>query len=170
MCAYRPRFERVPKQAASQALWCSVATLNTDGSLTVSPWSERPPSAKRAPYSCTGTCLFAYRLQRPVSGECSSRKPKIGRRGSNSPDRPEPYESPVSPDTTECPAVGSSPKNRSNVPRDPQKSLRMQVSAPAQAPVSGPLCNQQENDPEDCDVVTSSPNRLCAKVNLVDQC
>ena len=32
----------------------------------------------------------------------------------------------------------------------------MRVSAPAQAPVSEPFCNPQENNPEDCDVVTST--------------
>ena len=99
-----------------------------------------------------------------MSGECSSKKPKIGRRGNSSPDVPVPCESPVPPDISECPAVRFAPKNLSNVFRASEMGLQMPVSAPVHAPVAVPSCkfptasdpDQQENDPEDCDVGTST--------------
>ena len=55
LCAYRPCFERIPKQASSQTLVQSVACLERNGSVTRSPWRERMPSARRGPSS--GTCI-----------------------------------------------------------------------------------------------------------------
>ena len=138
MCAYCSRFERVPKQAASQAVCCSVATLNTEGELTVSPLSERPPSAKRAPYSCTGTCLFAYRLQRPVLGECS----------------PSPRK----------PNAGVQAETPSSTPQDYKMGLQVLASTPVSSPVAACLCKnepvsdseQREDATETCNAVTST--------------
>ena len=61
LCAYRPRFERIPKQAAIKALQMSVACLTPEGVLEVSPWTGRAASAKRAPYAALGACVFAFR-------------------------------------------------------------------------------------------------------------
>ena len=81
LCAYRPRFERIPKQAAQQTVWQAVATLSPDGTLAVSSWHET--SSQRAAYSSVGTCIFAYRWQRPVQEQQGSRSPQThGSKGS----------------------------------------------------------------------------------------
>ena len=47
VCAYRPRYERTPKVAASQDLHVSVAHLSPQGTLEVSEWKLRPACARR---------------------------------------------------------------------------------------------------------------------------
>ena len=61
LCAYRPRYERTPKQAASKDLYGAVAHLTPKGELLVSAWNPRPANARRAEYDRPGACIFAYR-------------------------------------------------------------------------------------------------------------
>ncbi|CAE7443005.1 GIP, partial [Symbiodinium sp. CCMP2456] len=61
LCAYRPRYERTPKQAASKDMYRAVAHLTPKGELQVSEWSARPACARRAEYDRPGACIFAYR-------------------------------------------------------------------------------------------------------------
>ena len=75
LCAYRPRYERLPKQASTQPLYTCVAHLSPDGSLTVSPWTLRAPSARREPFDRKGACIFAFRSSRPVSTHVSAVQP-----------------------------------------------------------------------------------------------
>ena len=70
LCAYRPRYERVPKQAASHCLSMSVAHLKPGGELEISPWTIRPPAARRASFDRPGACIFAFRYA-SSSGEAS---------------------------------------------------------------------------------------------------
>ena len=66
LCAYRPRFERVPRPAANKTLHMRVAHLTPKGCLEVSEWIERSPSARRAPYDRPGACIFAFAYNRPA--------------------------------------------------------------------------------------------------------
>ena len=58
--AYRPRLERIPPDAGVQAYDRSVASLTVDGTLTVSPWSQRLPGEIRRQVTQVNVCLFAY--------------------------------------------------------------------------------------------------------------
>ena len=54
LCAYKPKFERIPTEAHTQTLEQAVATLSQKGELHISPWQERPAgirSTSRAPAS-----------------------------------------------------------------------------------------------------------------------
>ena len=61
LCAYRPRYERVPKQAATHHMQVSVAHLDPRGTLEITPWTDREPVARRAEFDCPGACIFGYR-------------------------------------------------------------------------------------------------------------
>ncbi|CAE7239120.1 RE1 [Symbiodinium sp. CCMP2592] len=65
LCAYRPRFERVPKPAATRDLYRAVAHLAPSGALEVSEWVLRPASTRRENFDRAGACIFAYRHQPP---------------------------------------------------------------------------------------------------------
>ena len=75
LCAYNPRFERIPKAAAAKPLYMRAAFLAPDGSVEISQWSERPPSARRAPFSHAGACVFAFRYQAPETPVCDNSVP-----------------------------------------------------------------------------------------------
>ena len=78
LCAYRPRCERIPKQASSQQLYMCVAQLSPDGTPNLSPWSCRPASARRAPFDRQGACIFAFRYVRPVTGSDTQKSVAAG--------------------------------------------------------------------------------------------
>ena len=61
LCAYRPKFERIPEQAHTHQLQRAVATLTPKGSLTVTAWEDRPAGKRRQAYEADGTCIFAFR-------------------------------------------------------------------------------------------------------------
>ena len=71
--AYRPKFERIPPEAARTALYRAVVTLGPDGTLSQTGWEERPASKQRRPFASTGTCLFAFARHPP--GEVSQTAP-----------------------------------------------------------------------------------------------
>ena len=67
LCAYRPRFERMPKQAASHHMYARVAHLTPGGVLEHTSWKSRESSARRAAFDRPGACIFAYRYERPAA-------------------------------------------------------------------------------------------------------
>ena len=75
LCAYNPRFERIPRTAAVKPLYMCTAFLAPDGSVEISQWSERLPSARRAPFSHAGACVFAFRYQAPETPVCDNSVP-----------------------------------------------------------------------------------------------
>ena len=80
LCAYRPRFERVPKQAAAHCMQVRVAHLNQTGNLELTPWNTREASARRAVFDRPGACLFAYRYSKARDQDSSSEiHPKPGK-------------------------------------------------------------------------------------------
>ena len=79
LCAYNPRFERIPKAAAVKPLYMRTAFLAPDGSVEISQGSERLPSAGRAPFSHAGACVFAFRYQAPEAPVCDNSVPVKGR-------------------------------------------------------------------------------------------
>ena len=60
LCGYRPRFERVPKPAATHHMLVRVAHLSPQGALELTPWNPRPPASRRAVFERPGACIFAY--------------------------------------------------------------------------------------------------------------
>ena len=58
--AYKPRLERVPKEAASQDLHQSVVSLSREGYLEVTPWSIRPAGAFRSRVNQMSIAMFAH--------------------------------------------------------------------------------------------------------------
>ena len=44
LCAYNPRFERIPKPAAVKHMFMRVACLTPAGDLALSEWAQRSPS------------------------------------------------------------------------------------------------------------------------------
>ena len=57
LCAYKPRFERTPKQAATCDMYRSVAHLSPAGDLEFSEWTARPACARRDVFDRPGASL-----------------------------------------------------------------------------------------------------------------
>ena len=124
LCAYNPRYERIPKQASTKTLYSCVACLSPDGQLTVTPWNKRESSARRAPNVQSGACVFAFRYSPPGPVPCTAEefpfprppKGKFPRKGSRPEVPPEPAVAPT------C----QSPKNKEDPtpvrPPDPEST------------------------------------------------
>ena len=61
--AYRPRLERIPKEAQTMTFDRAVATLNETGDLHVTPWDVRIAGAMRRPVRQVSTALFAFQAE-----------------------------------------------------------------------------------------------------------
>ena len=177
LCAYRPRFERVPKSAFSKDLYICVAHLDPDGNLTLTPWTFRPASARRAVHYQNGACIFAFRHQRPeghvpsAKGSsatsvkaCPSETAPVVPSGSGFPshDKPEP------PETTFLDSRPVPPLDPANVPDLNQATEPLASGAPR----GGATCDccwaepSVEHDP--LSIPEESPEDLEAVYEEVD--
>ena len=60
--AYRPRLERIPEEAGTHSLECSIASLSKDGKFDRSEWQVRPPNCVRSQVKPMHVAIFAYRI------------------------------------------------------------------------------------------------------------
>ena len=60
--AYRPRLERIPKEAESNSLLRTVVTLTTDGHVECQPWTVRPAGSERCRVNQVNIALFAFQV------------------------------------------------------------------------------------------------------------
>ena len=60
LCAYRPKFERIPAEAHCQTLLKAVATQIGSSEPEVTTWQERPAGKRRSTFDHAGACIFAF--------------------------------------------------------------------------------------------------------------
>ena len=72
LCAYRPKFERIPSEAHCQNLHRAVATQVGSSEPDVSAWEERPVGKHRSTFDHAGACIFAFR--RPPASACARKQ------------------------------------------------------------------------------------------------
>ena len=75
--AYRPRLERIPKDADKTDYECAVAILNKDGTFHRSEWQHRAANAVKSKVGPADMALFAFRT--PKSEEPADSCPEVHR-------------------------------------------------------------------------------------------
>ncbi|CAL1152848.1 unnamed protein product [Cladocopium goreaui] len=71
--AYRPRLERIPEDADKQPYLRSIATLTSEGEMSIQPWNTRAAGSEKARVVQTNIALYVYI---PVQGVQLPPKPE----------------------------------------------------------------------------------------------
>ena len=155
LCAYRPRYERIPKQSATQQTWRAVAEIDSNGKVSMSPWSARMASARRAEHISDRPCIFAFRWQQPPE-EVSSQACKSDLRAGSM----------IAQQATVCSSSVVAGIQQPSVVQSPQphakaSAVEVEACAPTSSDCDALTCNPNTQDSRAHETYPNKPESVC---------